>query len=206
MEVLVGLAIFVLAVNLAYVRFETSEHEAKIRTHALGKLGNDPVPDALMDKDYYKRLLAWTGKNSDEQTRKSITSQLGWRGRIARVLFSKGYDKKVARCFAWISMSVVILGAPAAGDLYTLPIEGGWIWLAWSVLELTVVFSVMLVLAGNRYVSKATSLIDADAKDRDTFISGRASKADTTPSRPGSARRRTAPPYRRDYPPRRDQS
>lgn len=56
MQALIGLALFVLAVNLAYLRFETFQHRKRIEAYALGKLGQDAIPDDLEETDYYKRL------------------------------------------------------------------------------------------------------------------------------------------------------
>lgn len=93
MQVLVGLAVFLLAVNLAYVRFETFEHRKRINRHASNSIGVRPGRQ-LKNKDFYKRLEVWAGKEEpDDQTKQSIVEQLGWWGQTCQFLFNGRTDQ-----------------------------------------------------------------------------------------------------------------
>lgn len=212
MQVLIGLAVFLLAVNLAYIRFETFEHGKRIKEYALGKLGTGKDPAALKGADYYKRLRAWAGKTldgeseHDEKTKKTISQQLGWWGCASRLLFDKGRDRRVANFTAWFSLITVLAGTTHASGQIKIPGEGVWIGVLWVLLEVLTVVSFVLVVAGNSYIARAFALIDEDAKHRDTFMSGRASNARTTRGEPGAGAasvREPRPPRLRPFQPRR---
>lgn len=179
-QVLVGLAVFLLAVNLAYVRFETFEHRKRIRRHASASIGVRPGRQ-LKNKDFYKRLEVWAGKEEpDEQTKQSIGEQLGWWGQTCQFLFNGRSDQKIANLMVWVSTIVVVFGTTHVSGLWTIPGEDKWIGTLWFVLELMTLVSVGLVLAGNSYISKVFHLIDEDTKHRNTFLDGMTSAAKTT--------------------------
>ena len=180
MQVLVGLAVFLLAVNLAYVRFETFEHRKRIRRHASASMGLRPRGQ-LKNKDFYKRLEVWAGKEEpDEQTKQSIGEQLGWWGQTCQFLFDGRSDQKIANLMVWVSTIVVGLGTTHVSGQWTIPGEDKWIGTLWFVLELMTLVSVGLVLAGNSYISRVFRLIDEDTKHRNTFLDGMTSAAKTT--------------------------
>ena len=188
MQVLIGLAIFVLAVNLAYVRFETFDHRERIKQYALEKLGRDKAPSALKEEKYYKRLSAWAGESNDEDARKSIAKQLGWSGQLRQLLFDRNHDRQIAETMVVIAVATVIAGTTHASGVFEIPNEDAWSGWLWVLLECMTAICVGLVLTGNRYISKAISLIDGDTEKRDTFMSGRASSARTSATMSRSAR------------------
>lgn len=168
MQALVGLAIFVLAVNLAYLRFETFEHRRRIEKRASEKLGAvDVVPDELKETDYFKRLSSWAGKSQDK---KLVLRQLGWLSRWYPWLFDKQRDRQVAKCMIYIVMPVVVFGTGHISELFKIPAQDTWIFWLWLVLVMMTVGSVIVVLAGNHYVAKAFELIDDDADQWKIFM------------------------------------
>ena len=90
LQPLINMAFFLLAVNLAYLRFETFEHRKRIKNHALNKLGSvDDVPDDLKESDYYKRLSYWAGISQDS---KAVSEELRW-GRWYPLVFDTQHDR-----------------------------------------------------------------------------------------------------------------
>ena len=74
LQPLIDMATFLLAVNLAYLRFETFEHRERIRKYALEKWGaEDEIPDKLKESTYYKRLSYWTGISRDREGHRKET-------------------------------------------------------------------------------------------------------------------------------------
>lgn len=173
---LVSMATFLLAVNLAYLRFETFEHRARIQKHASERLGDvTDVPAELKESDYYKRLSFWAGIN---RNRKAISGQLGWGGWYPLV-FDAQRDRKASQFMICTALPVLLAGtAEASGQITILALAEwtGWILLA---LEIMTIGSVVLVLAGNAYISKACILIDKDAKQWKIFMRDRTPAAET---------------------------
>ena len=168
MQALVGLAIFLLAVNLAYVRFETFEHRRIIRDYAREKLGSaDDVPSGWMDSAHFKRLAFWAGKRGDT---KLALKDLGWWTSLCPYLFDAHRDKLVARIMIYAVLPVVVLGTGQISGQFTIPAQEVWISWLWLVLVIMTVGSVAIVLAGSHYVSKACEQIDQDADEWNIFM------------------------------------
>ena len=77
------------------------------------------------------------------------------------------------------ALPVLLVGTAEASGQITIPALAewtGWILLA---LEIMTIGSVVLVLAGNAYISKACSLIDKDAKQWKIFMRDRTPAAET---------------------------
>ena len=176
LQPLVNMAFFLLAVNLAYLRFETFEHRKRIENHALNKLGAvDDVPDGLKESDYYKRLSYWAGMSHDS---KAVTEQLGWRWWYPLV-FDTQNDRKASIVMIWIALLVVLAGTVDATGLFLILSQAQWIgWLLAALLLMTI-GSVTLVLGGNSYISTAFSLIDKDAQQWKIFMRDQTSDAKT---------------------------
>lgn len=173
---LVSIATFLLAVNLAYLRFETFEHRTRIQKHASEKLGDvTDVPAELKESDYYKRLSFRAGISHN---RKAISGQLGW-GWWYPLVFDAQRDRKASQIMICSALPVLLAGTAEASGQITIPALAewtGWILLA---LEIMTIGSVVFVLAGNAYISKACTLIDKDAKQWKIFMRDRTPAAKT---------------------------
>lgn len=161
MQPLVNMAAFLLAVNLAYLRFETFEHRERIKQHALEQWGaSNDVPDDLKKSDYYKRLSYWAGISQDSQ---AVKEKLGWRGWY-QFVFDAQHDRQAATIMVWTALPVVLAGTADVSGLIRIPSQTEWIGWLLATLELMTAVSVALVLSGNRYISTACTLIDKDAE------------------------------------------
>ena len=175
-----GVAIFLLAVNLAYLRFEIFEHRERIRKHALGKLGSvEEIPDSLKELEFYKRLSYWAGISEDGEEAAKL---LGWRGNWYPWLFDSKRDRVVPELMVWLALPVVIAGIIAVSGLVQLEIHA--IWFKWVValgLVLMTVGSVVLVLSGNGYITRACRSIDKDAEQWGIVMKNEAKRVRTKP-------------------------
>ena len=155
------MAAFLLAVNLAYLRFETFEHRERIKKHALEQWGaSDDVPDNLKESTYYKRLSYWAGISQD---RKAVREKLGWSGWY-QFVFDTQRDRQASKIMVWSALPVVLAGTADVSGLMRIPSQTEWIGWLLATLEIMTVGSVALVLGGNRYISTACTLIDKDAE------------------------------------------
>ena len=186
LQPLINMAFFLLAVNLAYLRFETFKHRERIKKHAVEKLGAvDAVPDDLKLSNYYKRLSYWAGISRD---RKAVIEKLGW-GWWYPVVFDPQRDRRASTIMIWIAWPVVLGGTIDASGLLQIPGQAEWMgWLLAALVLMTVV-SVTLVLGGNHYISKACNLIDQDAEQwrivmRDKTADARTRQTDRPASLP----------------------
>ena len=182
---LVSLATFLLAVNLAYLRFETFDHRTRIREHAAEKLGTvRDVPDKLKQSDYYKRLSFWAGISQNSE---AVSAQLGWAKWYPHV-FDSQRDRWKSKVMVWSALPVVLVGTADVSGQIQIPAQAEWIGWLLLTLEFMTVGSVVLVLAGNDYISRARTLIDKDAEQWTIFMRDRTSAA-----RPRQTRRSVPP-------------
>ena len=166
---LVGIAAFVLALNLAYLRFETFEHRDRIRKRAVAKLGDvGDIREGWRDSDYYKRLSYW----ADIADGVTAPKELGWRA-VYPWVFEGNRDRTTARVMVWCMVPIVFTGLMVFGAQIQIPTWFGRV--VPVVLQVALVVSVTLVLGGNDYISKAFEMIDKDSEQWKIFV------RDTTP-------------------------
>ena len=181
LQPLINMAAFLLAVNLAYLRFETFTHRERIKKHALGQLGAvGDVPQNLKETNYFKRLSYWAGMSDD---RKVAMDKLGW-GRWYPLVFDTKRDRQASKLMICSALPVVLLGTVDATGLLRIPSQTEWIGWILAVLEVMTVASVMLVLGGNGYISKACDLIDDDAKQWKIVMRDKTPDVRTKPTNP----------------------
>ena len=186
LQPLINMAVFLVAVNLAYLRFEKFEHRERIKKYASGKLGSvEDVPKDLMESNSYKRLSHWAGINQD---RKAVGKQLGW-GQWYPFVFDRQRDRQVSKIMIWIALPVVLAGTVDASGLIRIPGQTEWVGWLLALLELMTVASVAIVMGGNGYISAACNLIDKDLKQwkiimRDQIPEARALRTDARVPKP----------------------
>ena len=175
------MAAFLLAVNLAYPRFETFEHRERIKSHALEKWGAvDGVPDDLKQSTYYKRLSYWAGISQD---RNAVIEKLGWY-RWYSFVFDTQLDRTASKIMVWIALPVVLAGTMDVSGLMRIPSQAEWIGWLLAALEIMTLGSVALVLGGNGYISTACNLIDKDAEQWKIVMRDQTRDVRTRPRRP----------------------
>ena len=88
----------------------------------------------------------------------------------------------------WSALPVVLVGTADVSGQIQIPAQAEWIGWLLLTLEFMTVGSVVLVLAGNDYISRARTLIDKDAEQWTIFMRDRTSAA-----RPRQTRRSVPP-------------
>ena len=187
---LTPMAAILLGLSIAYLRLEQFQHLKRIRARAsenLKKLAQDgnEVPKTFRESDYYRKLACLAGKTQDPE----VQILTGFSGKLYSALFNSQKDRKISVFMAWVSLVLVILGAAHdTGQLQWSTFLFGAEWIAWTLwpLALLNVLSVVLVLAGDRYVSCTYREIDTAAKQLEIFLRGGASEAVITDTDDGS--------------------
>ena len=176
------MASILLGLSLAYLRLERFQHQSKLQKRAIERLqeltkDGKEIPLAYRKSDYYKRLTSLTGQSQDREVRRL----LGLSGNIYTSLFDSQWDRKISVVLAWVAFFLVVLGCAHATkqvQFLTFLFDAEQIaWSLWLLASFTA-FSVIVVLAGDKYVSRAYDVIDADAGQFAIFLKQRAFSAE----------------------------
>lgn len=179
-ESCVRVAAFLLAVNLAYLRFETFNHRERIKEYVLGKLGTSVNElEGYKDKDYGKRLSYWSALSGDDG---AVSARLGHtRWLFYRLVFDLQYDRKAAIGIIWFTLAVFVSGNIVVNGYVQIPITGGFFGIILWLLLASTALSVTLVYYGNSYINKAREQTDDDVKELELSMRDRTKGAGSPP-------------------------
>lgn len=177
-----GIAGIGVAMNLAYLKLDRFRHRRSIEDCArseLKRLGDDKgMLDDYKDRDYYKILKRLAGEDGESR---ASTVRGPW-FQIYRLLFLKRVDRGMSYLMMGLSLATLLgssrfpingefgANAPSAEVSPLAEIPPSIETVLWAIISFAIVFSIFLVLYGDRMVRLARQEIQHSGSELEQYM------------------------------------